>query len=151
MKENQSQGSISVGSGWLSFQGTSFLLLFIWGCPGSSLLHRCFLKLRQVGATLHCSAWVSHCGDCSCFRAQVQQLCHTGLVAPRHMGPFWTGDQTCAPCIGRWINHWTTREVLGWRFECPHNNERKRLMERQNIKVRRTNNRENTSRKQQHW
>ena len=144
MKENQSQGSMSVGSGWLSFQGRSFYYyyLFILGCSGSSLLHKGFLELWQVGATLHCSAWVSHCGDFSCFRAQVQQLCHTGLVVPWHMGSSWTGDQTCVPCTGRWINHWTAREVLGWRL---------RLMERQNIKVRRTNNRENTSRKQQHW
>ena len=33
-------------------------------------------------------------------RAQVQQLWHTGLVAPWHVGSSQTRDQTC---IGRWI------------------------------------------------
>jgi len=35
-----------------------------------------------------------------------------GLVAPWHVGSSWTREQTCIPCIGRWIlNHWTNREV----------------------------------------
>ena len=41
-----------------------------------------------------------------------QQLWHTGLVAPWHVGSSWTRNQTCVPCIGRQIlNHWTIREV----------------------------------------
>ena len=35
-----------------------------------------------------------------------------GLVAPRHVGSFWTRAQTRVPCIGRQIlNHCATREV----------------------------------------
>ena len=33
-----------------------FIYLFIYGCVGSSFLCEGFLQLRQVGATLHCSA-----------------------------------------------------------------------------------------------
>ena len=41
-----------------------------------------------------------------------QQLQHTGLLAPWHVGSSWPRDQTRVPCTGRWIlNHWTTREV----------------------------------------
>ena len=46
-------------------------------------------------------------------RAQAQQLQHTGLVAPQHVGSSRTRARTCVPCIGRRIlNHCTTREVL---------------------------------------
>ena len=45
-------------------------------------------------------------------RAQAQYLWRTGLVVPRHVGSLRTRDQTCLPCIGRWIlNHCATREV----------------------------------------
>ena len=75
-----------------------FLFLFIFGCIGSSLLCAGFLQLRRAGATLHCGAralgtrasvvaarglqqlWLAG------SRAQAQQLWHTGLVAPRHVG-----------------------------------------------------------------
>ena len=41
-----------------------------------------------------------------------QQLQHTGLLAPWHVGSSWPRDQTRVPCSGRWIlNHWTTRDV----------------------------------------
>ena len=49
---------------------------------------------------------VSSCGTWA------QQLWHTGLVAPRHVGSSWTRAQTRVPCVGRRIlNHCTTREV----------------------------------------
>ena len=51
----------------------------------------------------------------------LQQLCHMGLVALRHVGSSQTRDWTCVPCAGRRIlNRWTTREVpacsflIGW-------------------------------------
>ena len=44
--------------------------LFIYGCIGSSLLCMGFLKLWRAGATLRCSAWVSHWGGLSCCGAQ---------------------------------------------------------------------------------
>ena len=46
-----------------------FLILFIFVWVGSSLLRTGFLQLRQVGATLHCCAWTSHCGGFSCCGA----------------------------------------------------------------------------------
>ena len=47
-----------------------FFFFFSFGCVGSLLLHAGFLQLQQVGATLRCSAWASHCGGFSCFRAR---------------------------------------------------------------------------------
>ena len=41
----------------------------MFGCVGSSLLRAGFLQLRQVGATLRCSAQASHCGGFSCCGA----------------------------------------------------------------------------------
>ena len=105
-----------------------FIYLFIFGCVGSSLLHMGFLQLRREGATLHCGAWASHfslrwllllrstgsrcAGFSSCgtwaqqlwlagFRVQAQQLWHTGLVAPHHVGSSRTRARTRVPCIGR--------------------------------------------------
>ena len=51
-------------------------------------------------------------------RAQAQQLWCLSLVALRRMGSSSLArDKTCVPCIGSWIfNHWTTREVLPFRF-----------------------------------
>ena len=43
-------------------------------------------------------------------RVQAQQLWHTGLVAPQHVGSSQTRDRTHVPCIGRRIlNHCATR------------------------------------------
>ena len=70
-------------------------------CMGFSL--RQLLLLRSTGSR--------HVGFSSCG-TQPQQLCHTGLVAPRDVGSSQTRDRTHVPCIGRWIlNHCTTREV----------------------------------------
>ena len=45
-------------------------------------------------------------------RAQAQQLWHTGLAAPRHVGPFQTRARTHVPCIGRrTLNHCATRKA----------------------------------------
>ena len=114
-----------------------FIYLFIFGHTGSSLLRMGFLQLWRVGATLRCGAWASHCsgfslqstgsrhaGFSGCgtwaqqlrptgSRAQAQQLWHTGLVVPWHVGSSQTRAQTCVPCIGRRIlNHCAIREVL---------------------------------------
>ena len=46
-------------------------------------------------------------------RGQAQQLWHTGLVAPQHVGSSRTRARTHVPCIGRRIlNHCATREAL---------------------------------------
>ena len=93
------------------------------------LLHVGSLQLRQAGATLRCGAWAPHrCGPSCCgawaldkqlwpagSRAQAQQLWHTGLIVPRHVGYSQTRARTRVPCIGRQIpNHCTTREALNF-------------------------------------
>ena len=113
-----------------------YLFVCLFGCVGSSLLCTGFLQLWRAGATLHCSAWASHCSGFSCCRAralgvwasvvvaqaqqlwlagsraQAQQLWRTGLVAPRPVGSSWTRDRICVHCIGTWIlNYCATREV----------------------------------------
>ena len=57
------------------------------------LLNLNFIYLFMTASGLSCGTWA--------------QLPHSkwDLSSP-------TGDQTCVPCIGKWIfNHWTTREV----------------------------------------
>ena len=61
----------------------------------------------SVGATVHRSAWASHCDSFSSYsawppsvwawklwlpgsRAQFQQMWPAGLVAPQHVGSSWT-------------------------------------------------------------
>ena len=41
------------------------LLIFIFGCTGSALLHAGFLQLGPVGATLSCGVRPSHSGSFS--------------------------------------------------------------------------------------
>ena len=70
-------------------------------CSGFSL--RWLLLLQSMGSR--------HAGFSSCG-TRAQQLWHTGLAAPRHVGSSQTRDRTHIPCTGRWIlNHCTTREV----------------------------------------
>ena len=100
-----------------------YLLLFIYGCVGSSFLCEGFLQLQQAGATLHRDARASHYHGLSCCGAQApdaqaQQLWLTGPVAPRHVGSSQTRTRTRVPCIGRQIlNHCATREARDVTFE----------------------------------
>ena len=67
------------------------LLLFIYDCVESPLLHMGFLQLHQVGAALPCSVWASHCGGFSCCGAQALEhgisSCSTWAQLPCGM---WT-------------------------------------------------------------
>ena len=95
--------SLVAGSG-----GYSSLL-----CTGFSL--QWLLLLRSIGSRRtgfsSCSTW-AHQLWLSGSGAQAQQLWHTGLVAPWHVGSSQTRARTHVPCIGRWIlNHCATREV----------------------------------------
>ena len=56
-------------SSFLFFLPASFPSLF-FGCIGSLLLHMGFLKLQRAGATLCCSARISHCSGFSCCGAR---------------------------------------------------------------------------------
>ena len=50
-------------------------------------------------------------------REQHQQLWHMGSVAPQHVEPSWTKNQSHTPCISRWILiHCATKEVLAQLF-----------------------------------
>ena len=70
-------------------------------CAGFSLWW--LLLLRSTGSR---RVGFSSCGT------QAQQLRHTGLVAPRHVGSSRTRARTHVPCIGRRIlNHCAIREV----------------------------------------
>ena len=74
-----------------------------------------------MGATLRCHAWLlvaEHRVWVSGLQqlrlpgagAGAQQLQHTSLVAPQHVGSSRTRDRTGVPCIARWtLNHWTRK------------------------------------------
>ena len=107
-------------------------------------LHCCvgFSLLGWAGATLHCSAWASHCGGFSCCRAQApgtqaiavaarglrvwgsQALEHRlsgcaawAFVALQHVVSSWIRVRTLVFCFGRQIlYHWATREALNSLF-----------------------------------
>ena len=81
----------TVQTNFVSFSGyfiyfihfLKFIYLFIFGCVGSLLLHEGFLQLWRAGATLHCSARVSHCGGFSCCRARALGVWASVVVARR--------------------------------------------------------------------
>ena len=55
---------------------------FIFGCAGSSLLHRLFSSSGEWGLLSSCGALASHCGGFSCCRAWT--LGHSGSVVVVH-------------------------------------------------------------------
>ena len=88
--------------------------------------------MRQVGAPLCCSAWLSHCGafllrstgsgaQASVVTALGLSSCGcVGLVAPQHVGSLQTRDRTHVPCISKQILiRCTTREVPRRDFVIP--------------------------------
>ena len=82
---------VSYSSLWYTDFSLQWLL-----CPGSP-------GSRRMGFS-SCDTWT-------------QQLRLRGLVAPWHVGSFWTGDWTHVLCTGRWILfHCTTKEVQGGVF-----------------------------------
>ena len=76
-----------------------------------------FSSLRCMGFSLQ---WLlllqsmgSRCTSFSSRSTRVQYLWHMGFVPLQHVGSSRIRDQTCVPCIGRWILiHCTTREAL---------------------------------------
>ena len=96
---------------------------------------RCYVRASygcgEQGTTLGCSAWASHWCGLSCGAQALytgfsswplglsscgslaQWLWSMGLTVPLRVVSSWIRDQTCVPCVGRWILYlWTTREVL---------------------------------------
>ena len=98
---------------------------FIFGCAGSSLLHRLLssrTKQRVFSLVAPCGGVLSSRGrvslqglllwgrDSRACRLQWLQL--GGFVVPCHVESLWTRNQIYAPCLGRRIlNHWTTRQI----------------------------------------
>ena len=71
----------------------------------------------QVHGLHSCGTWAQQLWLVD-SRAQAQQLWHTGLAAPWHVGSTRTRARTHVPCIGRQIvNHCTTREAPRYLFE----------------------------------
>ena len=60
-----------------------FIIYFIFGCVGSSLLHAGFLQLRRARATLRCSVQASYCGGFSCCGAWALGTWASVVVAHR--------------------------------------------------------------------
>ena len=116
-----------------------YKIYFIFDYSGSSLLPRLFSRCSELGLLFSCGSLCStgfslrwllllwntgsrHMGLSSCS-SWAQQLWCTGLAAPWQVKSSQTRNQTCVPCIGRWIlNHWTTGEVpfLSHLKEAPH-------------------------------
>ena len=106
-----------------------FLIIFIWGCTGSSLLCSGF-SLVVVSRGLLCSGFFRGAQAPGMWGLQQLRLpssrCAGSVGAqefsvPRHVESSQTRDQTPVPCIGRQIlSHWTTREVLllSWLLSC---------------------------------
>ena len=100
-----------------SFFGLRWIYLFIFGCAGSSLLREGFLQLWIVRTTLQlwCVGfslqWLLLLWSMGSSACGLQQLWHTGLAAPCHVGSSQTRSNPCPlhwQCI---FNHWTTREA----------------------------------------
>ena len=89
-------------------------------------LHRVFMASHELSLVAASGGYSS----CTGFSLQwlilwipgsrafgLQQLGCMGLVTSRLVESSRTRDQTCVPCIGRWIlNHLTTRKVLFYTF-----------------------------------
>ena len=56
----------------LPFLGQRLIYLLIFGCAGSSLLHRLFSSCGKQGPLSSCDAWTSHCGDFCCDSGAVE-------------------------------------------------------------------------------
>ena len=109
----------------------NFIYLFIFGCAGSSLLHRLFFSCSESGLLSSWGSWVSHCRGFSCWRPQALGCVGSGRCSFQalvhrlnscgtqtcgiswHVGSSWRRDGTRVSCIGRLIlYHWATRKAL---------------------------------------
>ena len=63
------------------------------------------LQVCRLQSLWHEGSVVADCG----LQNEGSTVIHMNLVAAQHVEFSWTRDQTCDPCIGRWIlNHQTT-------------------------------------------
>ena len=94
----------------------SGFLFFSFLTGGSLLLHAGFLWLVSRGySSLWCtgfpSQWLLLLWSTG-SRVRAQEVWHTGLASPGHVGSSQTGDRAWVPRTGGWIlNHWITRDA----------------------------------------
>ena len=94
-----------------------FIYLFIVGYAGSLLPHAgLFLVVVSWGYSLVevrrlLTAAAPLVAEHRLQSMRARQLWHTGLTVPLHEGSSQIRDQTHFPCIGKILNHWTTRDV----------------------------------------
>ena len=93
---------VGASAGYSSLRCTGFSLWWLLLLWSTGSRHICFSSCGMQAQQL----WL--------MGSRVQdQLWHTGLAAPWHVGSYQTRDRTRVPCIGRWIlNHCPTKEVL---------------------------------------
>ena len=95
-----------------------FIYLFFAALALCCCVHA-FSSCSELRLLSSCCVWASHCSGFSycgaCALGHRFSSCGPWAYALKHVGPSWTRDGTCVPCIGRQIlNHWTTMEV--WHF-----------------------------------
>ena len=85
--------------------------MFSFGCAGS-VAAEAFSLVAETGGDSSWGVWASPYGGFSCgaqaLASGLQQLWYS--VAPQHVETSWIKDQTCVPCIGRWILNTTPLE-----------------------------------------
>ena len=95
---------------------SKFLNIYLFiGCAGSPLLCASFLQLWQVGATLHCGPWVSHCSGFSCVEHRLQAyrlqyLWQTGSVVVEH-------GLSCSVACGIFLDQDSNLCLLYWQAD----------------------------------
>ena len=95
---------VAASGGYSSLQCTCFSLQWLLTCGARAL---------ECAGFSSCSAWAQQLWRAGSRAHGLQQLWHTGIVAPRNVGSSRTRDRIRVPCIGRRIlNHCVTREVL---------------------------------------
>ena len=99
------------------------IIYFIFGCDGSSLLHKGFLQLQRAEAAfvVMCRLLIALTSSCraqalgpqaSVVAACGLRSCDARAVSPRHVESSQTKDQMSGLGSARWIlNNWTTREA----------------------------------------
>ena len=88
--------------------------LFAWGgqSTGVSALVSLLPKKSQGWSPLEWTGWMS-------LQSKLQSM---GLIAPRHMGSFWTGYWTRVPCTGRQILNYCPLLLASSILHCPSQN-----------------------------
>ena len=82
----------------------TLVFFFFFGRIRSSLLRAGFLYLQRVGATLHCSAWASHCGGFSCCSFSCYRSWALGAQASVAVAHGLSCFAACGIFLDKWLN-----------------------------------------------